>query len=47
LPGQAIFSELTAGSNYDVDVALAGFQPVILTGLNINGNQTLEVMMSP
>lgn len=47
LPGQAIFSQLTAGNNYDIDVALAGYQPVILTGMNINGNQVLEILMSP
>lgn len=46
-PGQVIFPDLTAGNNYDLDVQLTGYQTVILPNLNINGNQSLEVLMSP
>ncbi|OGE78182.1 MAG: hypothetical protein A2751_03410 [Candidatus Doudnabacteria bacterium RIFCSPHIGHO2_01_FULL_46_14] len=46
-PGQVIFPGLTAGNNYDLDVTLAGYQTQILPGLNVNGYQTIEVLMSP
>lgn len=46
-PGQSIFPSLTAGNNYDLDVSLTGYTTQILNSLNINGNQILEVLMSP
>jgi len=46
-PGQAIFPDLTAGNNYSLDVSLAGYQTVNIPSLDISGNQTLEVLMSP
>ncbi len=46
-PGQALFPDLTAGNNYDLDVTLAGYQVNTINSLDINGNQTLEVLMSP
>jgi prepilin-type N-terminal cleavage/methylation domain-containing protein len=46
-PGQVIFPDLTAGQNYDLDVTMTGYQTQVLNSLNINGNQVLEVLMSP
>lgn len=46
-PGQANFPDLTAGNNYDLDVALTGYQAQILPNLDISGNQTIEILMSP
>lgn len=46
-PGQVIFTDLTAGNNYDLDVELPGYQDAILPNLNVNGNQSLEVLMTP
>jgi hypothetical protein len=46
-PGQVYFGDLTAGSNYDLNISLAGFQPVSISGINITSNQSLEVLMSP
>lgn len=46
-PGQTIFTNLTAGNNYDIDVSLPGYQDAIINNLDIFGNQTLEVLMSP
>ncbi len=46
-PGQNIFTDLTAGNNYSLDVSLAGYQNYTVNSLNISGNQTLEVLMNP
>ncbi len=46
-PGQTIFPGLTAGNNYDLDVTLTGYQTQIINNLNINGNQAIEVLLSP
>ncbi|KKW23510.1 MAG: hypothetical protein UY65_C0001G0002 [Parcubacteria group bacterium GW2011_GWA2_51_12] len=46
-PGQVIFTDLTAGNNYDINIAHQNYQTVNLTALNIFGNQILEVLMSP
>lgn len=46
LPGQAVFPGLNSGQ-YDLDVALAGYATKVISNMNINGNQTLEVLMSP
>lgn len=46
-PGQSIFPDLTAGNNYSLDVSLTGYQTVNIPSLDINGNQVLEVLMSP
>ncbi|MBL8030621.1 MAG: carboxypeptidase regulatory-like domain-containing protein, partial [Candidatus Doudnabacteria bacterium] len=46
-PGQIWFGDLTAGNNYDLEVSLPGYQTVNLNNLNVSGNQTLEVLMSP
>jgi hypothetical protein len=46
-PGQTMFPSLTSGQNYSLDVTLAGYQTQTISSLNITGNQTLEVLMSP
>lgn len=46
-PGQAIFPGLSAGNNYDLSVILTGYQNFNLSGLNISGNQVLEVLLTP
>ncbi len=46
-PGQFWFGDLTAGNNYDLDVTLAGYQTEVLPNLNVQGNTTTEVLMSP
>lgn len=46
-PGQVIFTDLTAGNNYDLDVSLAGYQTVYLYSFTIDGNDVLEILMSP
>ena len=46
-PGQSMFPNLTAGNNYDLEVSLAGYSSQTINNLNINGNQLLEVLMSP
>jgi prepilin-type N-terminal cleavage/methylation domain-containing protein len=46
-PGQTSFPDLTAGNNYDLEVSLAGYETLTLNNLNIFGNQTLEVLLSP
>lgn len=45
-PGQTIFTDLTAGNNYDLYVTLAGYQDYSVDSLNISGNQILEVLLS-
>lgn len=46
-PGQTFFTNLTAGNNFSLDVALTGYLTQIVNNLNINGNQALEILMSP
>lgn len=46
-PGQAIFTGLTAGNNYDLDINLAGYQTAVANNLDIFGNQILEITLSP
>lgn len=46
-PGQVIFPDLVAGNDYDLDINMTGYQNHIENNLNINGNQVLEVLMSP
>lgn len=46
-PGQTVFPDLTAGNNYDLDVSLSGYQTQVINSININGNQTLEILLSP
>lgn len=46
-PGQTIFPNLTADNDYDLTVDMAGYQTHTENNLNINGNQVLEVLLSP
>lgn len=46
-PGQVAFYDLTSGNNYDLDVSAVGYQTYTEASLNINGQNTLEVLMSP
>jgi hypothetical protein len=46
-PGQVWFGSLTQGNNYDLDVTLSGYQNAVVNNLDVGGNQTLEVLMSP
>ncbi len=45
-PGQSMFSSLTSGNNYDLDVSLSGYQTYTLDGMTIGGNQILQVELS-
>lgn len=42
-PGQAMFPNLSSGSNYTLTVSMPGYTTKIISDLNINGNQVLEV----
>ncbi len=46
-PGQTSFGDLTAGNNYNLDVSLSGYQTTTISSLDINGNQSLQVLLSP
>lgn len=46
-PGQTIFPNLTASSSYTLTVSMPGYQTHIDSNLNINGNQSWEVDLSP
>lgn len=46
-PGQSLFPGLAASSSYSLDVSLAGYQTQTVSSLNINGNQVLEILLSP
>ncbi len=45
-PGQAMFAGLSAGSNYELVVSMAGYQTQTITGINISGYNTLQVQLS-
>ena len=45
-PGQVIFTDLATGS-YSVSVVLSGYTTQTINAINVNGNQALEVLMSP
>jgi prepilin-type N-terminal cleavage/methylation domain-containing protein len=46
-PGQVVFPGLSSGNNYDLAVTMPGYQNYTANSLNINGNQVLEVLMTP
>lgn len=46
-PGQVAFTDLNAANNYTLDVSLAGYATKTVSSLNISGNQTLEVTLTP
>jgi hypothetical protein len=46
-PGQAMFEGLLSGSgNYQLVVSMSGYQTQTISGLNIQGNQTLQILLS-
>ena len=45
-PGQVMFAGLGAGSNYQVAVSAEGYTTQTITGINISGYNTLQVLMS-
>ncbi len=46
-PGQVIFPNLTPGNDYDLSVNMTGYQSYSENGLNVNGNQAIEVLLTP
>ena len=46
-PGQVSFGSLTSGNNYSLEVSLSGYQTLLLNSLGIDGNQKIEVLLSP
>ncbi len=46
-PGQVFFPDLTAGNNYSLDVTLDGYATKTINSVNINGNQPLEILLTP
>lgn len=46
-PGQVIFPGLTAGNDFDLTVSMPGYTTYTEDDLNVNGNQIIEVLMSP
>lgn len=46
-PGQVMFPSLTADNDYDLTVSMSGYQSYTENSLNINGNQSIEVLLSP
>lgn len=45
-PGQSMFSNLTAGNNYTIEVSMAGYQTYAVSGTQVGGNQVLEVLLN-
>jgi prepilin-type N-terminal cleavage/methylation domain-containing protein len=46
LPGQAMFSNISSGSNYTATVNSEGYQTKIINGINISGNNLLQVLLN-
>lgn len=46
-PGQVMFSGLSAAGDYNLTVSMPGYSTQNISPLNVNGNQSLEVDMSP
>lgn len=46
-PGQVMFPGLTASSTYQTTVSLAGYLTKVVSNLNINGYQVLQVLLTP
>lgn len=45
-PGQSMFSNLTSGNNYTIEVSMAGYQTYTASSASVSGNQILEVLLS-
>lgn len=46
LPGQAMFLDTSSGSNYTVKVMSSGYQTKTISGININANGFLQVLLN-
>lgn len=46
-PGQSVFTNLTQGQNYNLDVSLSGYQTYNLSSFGVSNNKVLEVLLSP
>ncbi len=46
-PGQVYFGDLTSGNNYDLEISLDGYQNFELDNNTIDGDDVLEVFLSP
>ncbi len=46
-PGQVWFDALTAGNYYTLYVSMSGYQTQTINSLDINGNQSIEILMTP
>jgi type II secretory pathway pseudopilin PulG len=46
-PGQVSFPGLTASNNYTLTITMPGYQDSVTSGLNISGNQSIQLQMSP
>lgn len=46
-PGQVIFTSLTSGNNYNLDVSMPGYTTQSISSMSVNGNQIIQVLMSP
>ncbi len=46
-PGQVIFTDLTFGNNYDLDVSLAGYVTEIQNSITVSGQQVIEIFLNP
>ncbi len=46
-PGQVVFPNLTPGNDYDLSVNMTGYQSYSENSLNVNGNQAIEVLLTP
>ncbi|MBP9686687.1 MAG: hypothetical protein KBD66_02720, partial [Candidatus Doudnabacteria bacterium] len=45
-PGQSMFSNLTAGNNYTIEVGMTGYQTYTANSVQVGGTQVLEVLLS-
>lgn len=45
-PGQVLFKDLDSGL-YEIDVSMPGYQNTPVDPINVNGNQSFEVLLSP
>jgi prepilin-type N-terminal cleavage/methylation domain-containing protein len=46
LPGQAMFLDIPSNSNYTITATSTGYQDKIITGINISGNNFLEILLN-
>lgn len=47
-PGQVLFNDsMTSGNNYNLTVTAAGYSTSTVSSMTVNGDQTIQVLMSP